>query len=74
MTTEFSFSVQPKYAYEIIPTTDNAPTKTFHTARYRARGLNWEMTIPELSTPMAEKTIPTVPVTRLQIERVLVAE
>lgn len=65
MMTEFSFSVHPKYAYEIMPNTDKMPTKTFQIAKERARGLNLEMTMPELKTPIAEKTKATVPVTRL---------
>lgn len=46
---------------------DKIPTKTFQRAKERAFGLYLEITIPELKTPIAEKTIPTVPVTRLQI-------
>lgn len=66
LTNDVSLSTQPKNAYEIIPITDKAPTKTFQTAKYRAFGLYLDITIPELSTPIAEKAKATVPVTRLR--------
>lgn len=47
--------------YDIMPRTDTTPMNIFHAASIRALGLYLLITIPERTTPMAEKIRPTVP-------------
>lgn len=56
-----SLTGHPRNAYDISPSTDMAPTRTFQAARYRARGLYLDMTRPLSRMPKAENTRPTVP-------------
>lgn len=49
----------------MIPTTEKSPTKTFHAAKYLARGLNFDITRPDASIPIAENANAIVPVTKL---------
>lgn len=53
---------------ETIDITDKTPTKTFHSARYRALGLYFEITKPAISKPKAEAKRANVPVKRLDAD------
>lgn len=65
---ESLFASHPKYVYPTIPATVKNPIKTFHKESVRALGLNFEIAIVDTTTPIAQNTRVTVPVTRLDTE------
>jgi hypothetical protein len=70
MLTAVLLSSHPMNVNETMHNTDSTPTITFQNARYRARGLNFVMTMPATRMPAADEIKAKVPVNIAEADEV----